>query len=143
MATTHDDSQKFMDALQTAEKTRDPGALVALFADDGSVDSIASHELLVGREKIAVFWQAYVQLFRSVSTTFTTVTTTDTISVLEWKSKGELAGGESIAYRGVSLVQFAGGRVRSFRTYYDSAAFVPEFEKHLKREQERARPSKM
>jgi hypothetical protein len=31
------------------------------------------------------------------------------------------------------LLRFDGEKVCSFRTYYDSAAFVPEFEKHLKR----------
>ena len=45
-------------------------------------------------------------------------------AALEWESEGALPTGAPIRYRGVSLLEFAGDRVKRFRTYYDSAAFV-------------------
>ncbi len=43
---------------------------------------------------------------------------------MEWTATGALKDGRPLEYRGVSLIEVAGGRVQAFRTYYDSAAFV-------------------
>ena len=131
---THDrDAKTFADTLSSIEAKRDPSALIALFAEDASVDSVALHKPIHGIGAIAQFWQEYLAFFDEIATTFTRVTAADSIAALEWSSAGTLVGGDSITYRGVTLLEFDAGKVRSFRTYYDSAAFVPEFEKHLKR----------
>lgn len=51
-------------------------------------------------------------------------------SVLEWVSKGTLSTSEEITYRGVSVLELSHGKVHRFRTYYDSAAFLPQGAKH-------------
>ena len=61
---------------------------------------------------------------------FTDTRRADGSATLEWKSDGTLPDGKPISYRGVSLIDFDGDRVKRFRTYYDSAAFLPEGAKH-------------
>ena len=51
-------------------------------------------------------------------------------AALEWKSDGALPDGKPVRYRGVSLIDFDGERVRRFRTYYDTAVFLPDGGKH-------------
>jgi len=46
--------------------------------------------------------------------------------VLEWASKGKLQGGKDLHCQGVSSFDVSDGKVASFRTYYESAAFVSE-----------------
>jgi hypothetical protein len=53
------------------------------------------------------------------------------LAVLEWESEGTLPGGEPIRYPGVSVIEFADGRVGRFSTYYDSAAFLPQGAKRV------------
>jgi ketosteroid isomerase-like protein len=67
---------------------------------------------------------AMTDQFDEIGTEFTHVAEADDLAVLEWTSKGRLAAGRSIEYRGVSLLGFDGDRVRRFSTYYDTAAFV-------------------
>jgi hypothetical protein len=43
---------------------------------------------------------------------------------LVWTSDGALKGGHPIRYRGTSILEVEGDKVRRFETIYDSAAFV-------------------
>lgn len=47
-------------------------------------------------------------------------------AVLEWISEGTLTSGEPLKYQGVSIIETVDGKVQRFRTYYDSAAFLPQ-----------------
>jgi len=42
-------------------------------------------------------------------------------AVLEWVSRGALANGEPVAYKGVTVLETDAGRICRCRTYYDSA----------------------
>jgi len=44
---------------------------------------------------------------------------------MEWRSQGTLSDGEDVHYRGVSIIDIDNGLVQGFRTYYDSAVFLP------------------
>jgi ketosteroid isomerase-like protein len=130
---THHASQPFIEAVKRMESSRSPADLIALFAADATLDTIALEQPLKGRPAIAAFWEEYLQLFKTIETRFTQTLNAGDESVLEWISTGTLATGEPVSYRGVSLLKFAGGRVTSFRVYYDSAQFIPEFNKYLNR----------
>lgn len=45
---------------------------------------------------------------------------------LEWTSQGSLRTGRPISYRGVSVLEGDETEIRSFRTYYGSAAFLSD-----------------
>lgn len=115
----------FMKALKTLETEQNPAPLVALFADDATLERM-THKVYEGKADAEAFWQEYLAPFAVITTEFYNVTEDDDGAVLEWVSKGSLEGGKAICYRGVSSLSFEGERVKSFRTYYDSAAFLSE-----------------
>ena len=123
--TASDRAQTFMDALKTTESDRNPDALVALFADDATLERM-THKTYEGKADAENFWREYLEPFSEIATEFFNVTDDDDGAVLEWESKGTLEGGKTIHYRGVSSLSFDGDKVRAFRTYYDSAAFLSE-----------------
>ena len=120
-------TQRFIDALQETERTRDPEKVSALFAPDAELHSYTRDQR---GSNAAVFWKEYLDAFQSVQSRFTRVQDEGKAAVLEWESEGALPSGEPIRYEGVTLLEFDGDRVSRFRTYYDSAAFLPEGSKH-------------
>lgn len=118
-------AQAFMDALKTAESDENPDTLVALFTDDATLERM-THKTYKGKADAESFWQEYLEPFGDIATEFFNVTEDDDGAVLEWESKGTLEGGKAIHYRGVSSLSFEGDKVKAFRTYYDSAAFLSE-----------------
>lgn len=118
-------TEKFMKALQQAENQRDPTPLLELYADDSTTENLAMHEM-TGKDGAREFWQKYLDNFQEIHSEFHARTDDDVRGVMEWVSRGKLSSGEPIEYRGVSVIEAEGGKVKRFRTYYDSAAFVNE-----------------
>lgn len=118
-------AEKFMDALQTIEQENEVDALVNLFSDSAELTRL-THKTYEGKDETRRFWQEYLEPFSEVSTEFFKVTEDDETVVLEWESKGKLNNGHDIHYQGVSSFDTEGDEVVRFRTYYDSAAFLPE-----------------
>lgn len=119
-----------MRTLQQAEGSRDPAALVALFSDDAELLNLALTEPMRGRDGAQEFWEHYLGAFKEVRSTFPRHVANETDATLEWVSEGRLPDGEPIAYRGVSILEMRDDKVSRFRTYYDSAAFLPGGAKH-------------
>jgi ketosteroid isomerase-like protein len=125
MADTTDTADRFMAALQEAERSHDPAPLVAMFHDDAELHTLAKEEVATGRDGAAKFWSDYLKVFERVKSEFTRVVTDDKGAAMEWVADGTLAhSGKAIRYRGVSVIELDGDRVKAFRTYYDTAAFV-------------------
>ena len=115
-------AQTFADALQRTEEGRDPAPLVELFAEDADLRNLAFAE--EGIEGARGFWQTYLDQFDRIRSEFSHLIEQDGQAALVWTSEGALKGGRPIAYRGVSVIEFADGKVHHFETVYDSAAFV-------------------
>jgi ketosteroid isomerase-like protein len=115
-------AQAFMQALQSAEALGDPRVVAHVFADDAELSNLTAHGPRRGREGAERFWAEYLQTFGQVRSQFGHVIETDDTAVLEWSSQGTLADGQPVRYRGVSILETDGDRVRRFRTYYDTAA---------------------
>jgi ketosteroid isomerase-like protein len=119
-------AQKFIDALQAAERAMDPAPLAALFTDEAELTNLAKTDPYRGQAGAQAFWQGYLDLFQEIRSDFTHVIEHDGVAVLEWVSQGALKAGAPIIYRGVSILELADGGVQRFRTYYDSGAFLPQ-----------------
>lgn len=117
-------SETFMQTLQQTEQSGDATQLVELFADNAELANLALEEPLRGRDGAQQFWQSYLHQFAHIRSTFTHSFEAEGKAVLEWEAEGALRDGKPIRYRGVTLLDFDGERVRRFRSYYDSAAFV-------------------
>ena len=76
----------------------------------------------------ADFWTRYLRAFGQIRSTFTRIWSDDERAILEWTSSGTLPNGLPIEYNGVSLLDLDGDRIKGFRAYYDSAAFLPPFQ---------------
>jgi len=116
----------FKAAVQDVEQKHDIGPLVKLFGPDSTLDSPAHEQPLRGVAGAEVFWGEYLDAFQDVKSTFTNEQLAGDTAILEWSSKGTLPTGRAVTYRGVSLVTFAGDRIKRFVTYYDSAQFVSD-----------------
>ncbi len=118
-------TEDFMRALQGFEATGELAPLMALFDDEGEALNLGRTEPARGRREVERFWLDYRAVFREVRSKFTHVIEGRDGSVLEWISRGALTTGESVEYKGVSVLETAGDRVQRFRSYYDSAVFLP------------------
>ena len=115
--------EDFMTALQEAERDHSSDRLVDLFSPHASCANLA-HQAQ-GLDEVRDFWDAYLASFIDVASEFTHVIEHADGFLLEWVAHGVLANGEPIGYRGVSLIDVGPEGIESFRTYYDSAVFVP------------------
>jgi len=118
-------AETFIRALQSAEAARDPGPVAQLFTDDAELSNLTRHGTRRGVDGARQFWAEYLHSFGQVRSQFRNVLEADGTAVLEWESEGTLADGRPVKYRGVSILETAGDRVKRFRAYYDTAALQP------------------
>lgn len=117
-------AERFMQALINAENSGDVESLVDLFSDNAELSNLIFTEPLTGRDGILRFWLDYLNEFHQIASRFVSVIENDTSVVLEWESEGTVKTGEPIKYRGITLLKIKSGKIRNFRSYYDSAVFV-------------------
>jgi len=118
-------AERFMQVLQETEQTGQLEPLVEMFSDDAELINLARTEPLKGQEGAHQFWTDYLSVFETIRSNFTHVVEGDSTAVLEWTSEGALSNGESLSYRGISVLEISNGQVQRFRTHYDSAVFLP------------------
>lgn len=119
-------AETFMSALQQTEQSRDPETLAALFGADSELLNLALTEPMRGPDGARKFWTHYLAAFESIRSTFHHTIQNEGEAVLEWVSEGVIAAtGQPFNYRGVSVIEHDGQAVQRFRTYYDSAVFLP------------------
>ena len=111
---------QFKQALQQTEQSRDATAVARLFREGAHLTNLGGDH---GTDATK-FWQLYLEQFSEIASEFTGEIVSDRTAALEWQSRGKLADGRPVEYRGVSVIEFDHDGVTSFRTYYDSAAFV-------------------
>ena len=118
-------AQDFADALQRLEQDRDLDAFVSRFADDPVLLRPEPGGQETGQDGARRFWQAYLDQFETIASTFGRVVDADRLGELEWVSEGRLRTGRDITYAGVSLLEHDDeGAVVRFATYYDTSAFT-------------------
>jgi hypothetical protein len=124
-------AENFMSILQEAEKSRDPEPLVALFDDASELLTVALIEPLRGVEGARRFWTMYLAAFEQIRSTFHHTIQTEQEAVVEWIGEGVVAAtGQPFNYRGICVLEHDGKHIRRFRSYYDSAVFLPGGAKH-------------
>ena len=127
-------AETFQRTLQQIEQSGDPAPLVDLFTDDAELLNLALTEPLRGREGAQRFWSNCLSVFGKIASKFHHNVETDGGAAFEWVSEGTLADGQPVNYRGISVIEKDGEKVSRFRTYYDSAVFLPGGAKHKEKE---------
>jgi ketosteroid isomerase-like protein len=113
-------AERFKQALQQSEQTRDASQVAGLFAEGAQLTNLGGDH---GNDA-AKFWSVYLEQFSDIRSEFTAETISDRSAALEWQSRGTTKEGKPVDYRGISVIEMDGEKLTSFRTYYDSAAFV-------------------
>lgn len=119
-------AEKFIQMLQQVEEEKDVEPLVSIFSENAELSNLATPSPLHGKDGARQFWQKYLSVFYQIHSQFTNVVESNGSAVLEWISEGTLTSGEPLKYQGVSIIETQNGQVQRFRTYYDSAAFLPQ-----------------
>jgi hypothetical protein len=117
-------TKKFVDALGELHRADDVEPLVALFADDATLNKAGMPHGQSGKDGARTFWEQYRRVFGEIDSTFHNIVTGDGIAFLEWTSKGTLTNGSEFGYDGVSVLESGGDAIEAFRTFYDTAAFL-------------------
>lgn len=115
----------FVNALHELHQNRDVDPLVELFDDDAVLSKAGVPHDQHGIEGARAFWNDYRDVFDTIESTFEHTVINDSLVFLEWKSTGVLKNGTDFQYDGVSVLEGGDGRIAAFRTYYDTAAFLP------------------
>lgn len=119
-------AEKFMQTLRQIEDNKDVEPLVSLFTENAELSNLATSSPLQGKDGARQFWQKYLSVFQQINSKFTNVVESNGSAVLEWNAEGTLTSGEPLKYQGVSIIETVNGKVQRFRTYYDSAVFLPQ-----------------
>ncbi len=115
-------TDNFMTALEHIESSRHFEPMRDLFSTGAELANLAGKEH--GRDAALRFWTRYRDQFAEIKSTFSKIIESDNGAVLTWQSDGRLANGQSISYKGASILTYDGDRIAHFETYYDSAAFL-------------------
>ncbi|HVR00238.1 MAG TPA: hypothetical protein VMS16_15755 [Mycobacterium sp.] len=115
---------RFVAALGDLHSTRDVGPLVELFADDATLRKLGMpHEERGRRARAASGVNTATSSAASAHLSDTSQVVTG-IAFLDWTSEGTLSNGADFRYAGVSVLEARVESIDSFRTYYDTAAFL-------------------
>jgi ketosteroid isomerase-like protein len=117
-------ADRFIEALHRAERQHDPAPLLPLFSERSELMNLARDEPRKGTVGAREFWQEYFAFFESIGSGFHNIVESDGTAILEWSSEGRLKSGNPVSYRGVTILELEGTTIRSFRTYYDTAALL-------------------
>lgn len=123
---TKSQAQTFIDALHKLEQgsTGDVAALVALYADDATINNSAldgKGAEMKGTDQITKFWTEYKETLGEVFSKFHHVTTDENAAGLFWTTQGQNPAGDEVHYHGATLLQWNDdGKIEFFRGYYDT-----------------------
>lgn len=112
-------AQEFIDALHELERTGDPGALVARYADDCEVGNLTATGSFQGNGGARQFWSEHRQLFDELRSTFRNIIVEDGRAALEWTIEGRAKAGGEVTFTGVTLLEFEGESITRSMAYFD------------------------
>lgn len=122
----HELTKKFIDALGELHQNNDSEQLVELFGDEATLTKAGIPHEEHGKDGARTFWQQYRDVFDDIEASFRHTVADDDVAYLEWTSSGHLRGGADFTYDGVSVLEGSDDAITAFRTYYDTAKFLPE-----------------
>lgn len=118
-----DVAQRFIEALRAVEEQGDIERMVSLFDEHAELSNPMGPAPHVGHDGAREFWRTYRDSFEEIRSDFSRIVETDDAAMLEWTSHGRIRGDRPIDYSGVSVLDVRDGKVRRFRTYFDTRPF--------------------
>ncbi len=112
-------ADRFIAALRAVEDTGQVDAMAPLHTADAEISNVAMTETDRGPDGATRFWARYRESFTRVHSEFRNVIENDRAAMLEWTTDVTTAAGVSTRYDGVSVLEFADGKIRRFRAYFN------------------------
>ena len=119
-------ADRFIAALHKLEASGDVSEMASLFTPDGEIGNVIVPDKFHGPDGARVFWTKYRETFAEMESSFRTQVFAETGAALEWTTKGTTSNGHSIEYEGVTMLEFAGDKIKRFRAYFDPAALTEQ-----------------
>ena len=110
-------ARRFVEALGRLEQDSDFSPMLALFARDCEVGTVAVRK--EGRQGVAEFWNHYRGSFSHMRSSFRNVIEAGGRIALEWETRGAAADGTPLHYEGMSILEVDGDAIRRFHAYFD------------------------
>lgn len=110
----------FIEALHKLEQSEDPSQISNLFSDNAQLSNPLTKD---DGSDASSFWKNYRGSFEKVQSEFMAVVEGDGTAMLEWSSSGTIEG-QPFSYSGVSVLEFEGGKIKTFRAYFDPRQLV-------------------
>lgn len=120
----HETIQRFVDALHRLHADRDTEPLAALFANDATLSKLDHRHEEHGQDGARQFWAPTATSSTASKRRSPSLCRARTARRGNGPHRGTLRDGTAFSYRGVSVLQGREDKISSFRTYYDSAAFL-------------------
>jgi ketosteroid isomerase-like protein len=117
-------AQQFIAALRQVEERGDASVMRPLHAPEAEISNVTMTEPDRGPEGAERFWAKYRESFTRVHSEFRNVVEQDGAALLEWTTDVTTAAGVTTTYDGVSVLEFADGRIRRFRAYFNPLALT-------------------
>jgi ketosteroid isomerase-like protein len=110
-------ARRFVEALGRLEQDSDLSPMLALFARDCEVGTVAV--LKEGRQGVAEFWSHYRATFSHMRSSFRNIVEAGGRIALEWETRGAAADGTPLHYEGMSILEVDGDAIQRFHAYFD------------------------
>lgn len=110
--------QAFLDAIARLEVEGELDPMLRLFHADARLENPHLGSI-AGEDAARRFWAGYRGAFDSIRSEFRRIVREGDTCVIEWASEGRGPSGDRVSYRGVSVVEFEGNRIRRFSAYFD------------------------
>ena len=124
-AQDNQDDQELLDAWAEAWSSGSGEEVAALFAEDGVYEDVTFEETVEGRDEIAAYLQGFFDTGRDFRQTNEATAATPDGFVVQFRYEfTHAATGNSVSYRGVSILEVADGQIARETDYYDEATVI-------------------
>lgn len=111
-------AEEFVAAMGRLERDRDPSALVALYAPNGSAGRLQERGTRQGRDGIEAFWAGYRTMFGDIESSYRAIITGADAAALEWTTRATIDG-RSLDSEGVTILEIADHQIVRSTAYFD------------------------
>ena len=119
--------QEILEAWAMAWSSGSSEGAAAVYTEDGVYEVIPFGETVEGRAAIAEYWQAYFEEAQEGALTVESAVAIPGGFVVQWRDEFTHAPtGAPVSYRGVSILEVAGGQVARETAYYDQATIYTQ-----------------
>lgn len=121
-------NRKAIEQLFAAWNSHDADKVANCFADEAIYEDVAAGHISRGRTEIREWAAGAFTAIEDFKIEVLSINVSGTRGVVEWKwsgvDKSLLKTGRKFSVRGVSLIEVRGGKIRSYKEYYDFAAIM-------------------